>query len=128
MANQMFNQFHFSPIPMLTSIFAKISIGASGAPTLVTTGGLSKYVASVVRNDEGDYTITLNDTYKYFLGMRGSFVASGGASAPDVSVSAESVATAKTINFLTQAGGVNTDPASGEILYLEILLKNSTAF
>lgn len=128
MANQYFNQFHFSPIPMLTSIFAKVTIGAAGAPTLVTTGGLSKCVASISRVSAGKYTVTLNDTYKYFVGLRGSFVASGGPAAPDVNVDSESVASAKTVTVLTQAGGVNTDPANGEVMYLEILLKNSTAF
>lgn len=128
MANRYFNQFHFSPIPMYTSIFAKISIGASGAPTLVTAGGISKGVASVSRVSAGKYLLTLSDTYNYLVGGKGIFVASGGAAAPDVSIDAESVASAKTVTILTQAGGVNTDPASGEVLLLEIELKNSSAF
>jgi len=128
MANQYFNQFHFSPIPMYTSVFAKISFAANGAPTLVTAGGLSKCVASVSRTSAGKFVVTLTDTYKYLLGVKGVFVASGGAAAPDISVDAESVASAKTVTILTQAGGVNTDPASGEVLLLEIELKNSTAF
>lgn len=128
MANRYFNQFHFSPIPMYTSIFAKISFGVSGAPTLVTSSGLSKGVASVSRSSAGKFVVTLSDTYKYLVGGKGIFVASGGAAAPEVSIDSESVAVAKTVTVLTQAGGVNTDPAAGEILLLEIELKNSTAF
>lgn len=128
MANRYFNQFHFSPVPMYTSLFAKVSIGASGAPTLVTAGGLSKGVASVSRSSAGDYVFTLADTYNYLVGLKGVFKASAGAAAPNVSIKAESVASAKTVEILTQAGGVNTDPANGEVLFLEIELKNSSAF
>lgn len=129
MANQYFNQFHYSPIPMLTSIFAKVTIGASGAPTLVTTGGLSKAVASISRNGAGDYTLTLTDTYPYFVGIRCVF--NGGATgpaAPVVSVRSETVSTTKTVRFLCQNGGINTDPASGEVMFLEFVLKNSSSF
>ncbi len=128
MANRYFNQFHFSTIPMYTSLFAKISFAANGAPTLVTTGGFSKGIASVSRSSAGKFVVTMSDTYNYLIGVKGSFVASGGAAAPNVCVDSESVASAKTVTILTQAGGVNTDPASGEVLVLEIELKNSSAF
>lgn len=128
MANRYFNQFHFSTIPMYTSLFVKVSFGVSGAPTLVTTGGFSKGIASVSRTSAGKFVITMSDTYNYLIGIKGCFVAAGGPSAPDVNVSAESVASAKTVTILTQSGGVSTDPASGEVLLLEIELKNSTAF
>lgn len=128
MANTYGFQFDYSPIPGRWTLFAKVSIGALGDPTLVTASGLSKYISSIVRNDVGDYTITLAQTYNYFMGLDASFVAPSGAAAPDVSVAAEDVANAKTINILCQAGGVNTDPASGEIMYLEIKLKGSSAF
>jgi hypothetical protein len=128
MANQYFNQFHFSPVPMLTAIFAKISFGAAGAPTLITAGGASKAVASVSRNDEGDFSITLSDTYNLFKGINASYVAANGPAAPDVNVKSETVSSTKIVRILTQAGGVNTDPAEGEVLCLEIMLKNSSAF
>lgn len=128
MANQYFNQFHYSPIPMLTSIFAKVSIGATGAPTLVTAGGLSKGVASISRNGAGDYTVTLTDSYPYLVGVRAIFKASAAPAAPDVSVKAEAVASSKTVRILCSAAGVATDPGNGETMYLEIILKNSSAF
>lgn len=128
MANRYFNQFHFSTIPMYTSLFVKISFGASGDPTLVTSGGFSKGIASVSRTSAGLFVVTMSDTYNYLVGLKGCFVASGGPAAPDVSVNAESVASAKTVTINTMAGGVNTDPANGEVLLLEIELKNSTAF
>lgn len=128
MANRYFNQFHFSTIPMYTSLFVKVSFGASGAPTLVTTGGFSKGIASVSRTSAGVFVVTMSDTYNYLIGLKGTFVASAGPAAPTVNVKSESVASAKTVTLNTQAGGINTDPASGEVLLLEIELKNSTAF
>lgn len=128
MANGYYNQFHFSPVPMLTAIYAKISFGAAGAPTLVTANGASKGVASVSRNDEGDFSITLSETFPLLKGVNASFVAADGAAAPDVSIKSDLVATTKVLRILTQAGGVDTDPANGEVLLLEIMLKNSTAF
>jgi hypothetical protein len=113
---------------MLTALYAKISFGASGAPTLVTANGASKAVASVSRNGAGDFSITLTDTYPLLKGINASFVASSGPAAPDVNVKSDAVSSTKVLRILTQAGGVNTDPADGEVLLLEIMLKNSSAF
>jgi hypothetical protein len=41
-------------------------------------------------------------------------------------VDTDAIASAGTITILTQAGGVSTDPASGEILHLDVVVKNST--
>lgn len=128
MANGYYNQFHFSPVPMLTAIYAKISFGATGAPTLVTANGASKGIASVSRNGAGDFSITLSETFPLLKGINASFVASSGAAAPNVNVKSDLVSTTKVLRINTQAGGVNTDPANGEVLLLEIMLKNSTAF
>lgn len=128
MANGYYNQFHFSPVPMLTAIYAKISFGATGAPTLVTANGASKGIASVSRNGAGDFSITLSETFPLLKGINASFVASSGAAAPIVTVKSDLVSTTKVLRVNTQAGGVNTDPANGEVLLLEIMLKNSTAF
>jgi hypothetical protein len=128
MANQYFNQFHFSPVPMLVALYAKISFGANGAPTLVTANGASKAIASVSRNGAGDFSITLSDTYPLLKGINASFVASAGAAAPIVSVKSDLVSTTKVLRILCQSGGINTDPANGEVLLLEIMLKNSSAF
>lgn len=128
MANKYGNQFHFSPVPGLWAIYAKISFGASGAPTLVTTLGCSSGVASVSRNGAGDFSITLNETYPYLKGLNANFIASAGPAAPTVNVKSDLVSTTKVLRINTQAGGVNTDPASGEVLLLEIMLKNSSSW
>jgi hypothetical protein len=128
MANGYYNQFHYSPVPMLTAIFAKVSFAALGAPTLVTANGASKGVASISRNGAGDYSITLSETFPLLKGINASFVASSGAAAPIVSVKSDGVASTKVLRILTQSGGINADPANGEVLLLEIMLKNSSAF
>lgn len=128
MANKYGNQFHYSPVPGLWAIYAKVSFGVDGAPTLVSTNGASNGVASVSQNGDGDYSITLSDTYPLLKGVNASFVASAGAAAPDVSVKSDLVSTTKVLRINTQAGGVATNPAPGEVLLLEIMLKNSSAW
>lgn len=102
-------------------LYGKVTIGASGAPTLVQSLGF----ASVVRNSAGNYTVTLQDKYVALMSVKVSYIA---AVAEDLSfqVSAEAVKTAKTIGLLTLTGGVATDPASGDILLIEVVLKNSS--
>ncbi len=128
MANIYGYQFRKSPVPEVWELFLKISIGATGAPTIVTANGFSKGLASIVRNNAGDYTLTLTQTWNQFLMLNANFVAANGAASPNVCVAAEAVATAKTIEILCQAGGVNTDPATGEVMLLQLIFKNSTAY
>lgn len=121
------NQFRYSPVPTVWELFAKITFAADGVPTLVTSGGNSKGVASISQTDVGEYTLTLSQTFNAFLTMNACFIGDEGAQAPDVVVAAEDVRVAKTINFLTQAGGVNANPGEGEELRLQIVLKNTSA-
>lgn len=125
MANRRLNQFTFSSVPAPVHIYCQVNIGAAGAPTLVQTGG---YVLSVSRASAGDYVITLVDQYNKLLGLNASILAASGPTAPDVSIKAQSVASAKTIEIVCRNNsGTATDPASGEQLFLQIMCQNSTA-
>jgi hypothetical protein len=117
-------QFHNSFVANLTALYAKVAIGANGAPTLNALASMG--IDSISRVTAGKYLVTLNKKYQALRGIKGSFVASGGAAAPDVCVDTDSVASAGTMIVLTQAGGVSADPASGEIMMLEIMLKDSS--
>lgn len=117
-------QFYNSFIPELTAVYAQVSIGASGAPTLNALHSMG--VDSISRVDEGEYLVTLNNKYNRLVYADAKFIASGGAAAPDFSVDTDAVQSAGTLTILTQSGGVNTDPASGETMMLMIHLKNST--
>lgn len=94
----------------------------------------SKGIASVAQNGTGDYTLTLQDTYYQFFNVVGVFDTSGASStaplAPNLWVKAQDVGSAKTLNFITgdYTNGAATNPASGEVLYLELELGNSSAY
>ena len=116
-------QFRSSGCPALWDLFGKITFGANGAPTLTELNSIG--ITSISRSSAGKYVIVLNNGYSALKGVYGTFVASGGAAAPDVVVDTDDVTNAS-ITILTQAGGVNTDPANGEILLLDIVVKNSS--
>lgn len=125
MANRYSKQFTAGNFPGVSHVFASISFGTSGAPTL---GGSAGYISSVARNNPGDYTITLADSWFALLGLGHIFkFASAAPSAPLAYIKAEGVASTKTINVIfTDAAGTATDPASGEVVYLDLRLKNSS--
>lgn len=117
-------QFHASFVPNLTCLYVKAVIGASGAPTINALQSMG--VDSISRTSAGTYLITLNKKYQSLRMAKSCFVASGGAAAPDLAVDTDSVASAGTLVVLTQSGGVSTDPAPGEIMLIEIMLKDSS--
>ena len=73
MANRTFNDAQALEKEIKT-LFAKISIGATGAPTLVKPGSLG--IASVARSAQGDYLVTLEDKYPALMGFKGVLLVS----------------------------------------------------
>lgn len=117
-------QFHNSYVPNLTALYLHAIIGVSGAPTIVATKSVG--IDSISRVSAGKYLITLNKKYNGLRMMNSVFEASGGPAAPNVNIDTNAVLSAGTLTILTQSGGVNTDPAAGEIMKLEIMLKDSS--
>ncbi len=117
-------QFHNSFVPNLTCLYLHATIGALGAPTLVAAKSVG--IDSISRVSAGKYLITLNKKYQGLRMLNSVFEASGGAAAPDVSIDTNAVTTSGTLTVVTQSGGVSTDPANGEIMKLEIMLKDSS--
>jgi len=117
-------QFHNSFVPNLTCLYLKAAIGASGDPTIDAIHSMG--IDSISRVSAGKYLITLNKKYNALRMAKSCFVAASGAAAPDLSVFADAVSSVGTLTVLTQAGGVSTDPASGEVMLLEIMLKDSS--
>lgn len=110
-------------------LFAHITIGASGAPTLNATK--SQGVASISRTSEGLYVLTLSDLYNSLLFV--DMVAQN-ATIDDIRfhLKSESVASAKTITFNTvsptaadDTAPVVNDPADGTVLKMIIWVKNT---
>lgn len=127
MANRQYRQqFLQSNAGQVVAIFAQVSIGASGAPTLNYGGNL---ISSITRNSAGDYTILLRDVYARLMAVLPTINSGNSApAAPAMWVKSNTVSTAgsPSIRVVFNAAGVATDPANGEVIYLSILLNNSS--
>lgn len=104
-------------------VYAKVSIGASGAPTLSVNDSIG--VASVSRDSAGVYVFTLDDKYNALLYAQVVMVE---ATAEDITfqVESEDVASAKTVQIQCKAAAVETDPSDGSVLLVKFDLKNSS--
>lgn len=102
-------------------LYAKITFGSSGAPTLTTGYGIT----SITRNSQGDYTLVLADQYVSMKSAEATFLSS---SAQDIrmQLKSETVSTSKQVNFFTLTGASATDPASGQVMLLKIDVKNTS--
>lgn len=135
MANRYSRQFLNTIEPQVFDLFAKVTFGASGAPTLVAAN--SKGIKSISRVSAGKYNITLGnaqavDTYPGLLHVKHVFDESSNSgtapAAPGMFVTSNLVSTTGVLQIVFNSAGTATDPASTEIVYLEIVVKNSTAF
>lgn len=133
MANRWMNQFRLSLEKSVVELWVKATIGAAGAPTLVTDNN-SKGIASITRDDTGLYTIVLQDTYYKLLDCYACFEAGlAGPAAPTVSVADQAVDEVSgsglggSVTILCQNGGSDTDPGNGEVMNVRITLSNTTA-
>lgn len=138
MANRLFNQFRLSLEKKVVDIFAHVTFGASGAPTLDKAN--SKGIVSVTRNSAGKYTFVFGtnsaalDTYKKVLMVKHLFDATGNSgtapASPSMFLIGNSIATAGTASVQVEfnSAGTATDPASGEGVFIQFTFGNSTAF
>lgn len=107
---------------------ANVSIGATGAPTVVAKTGMG--ILSVVRTGVGAYTITFTNPFAALLDVRvASISGSSAPAAPIIGIVANAVTTAATPNVQIQMRDIAAaaaDPASGEILLINIDLDRSS--
>lgn len=127
MANTYFpNQFQYTKERMVTELYATVTFGSTGAPTLSNSLG----IASIARNSAGRYTITLAQNYNRLLGCDLQIQATAAPAAPFVRQVSEAVATLAAptlvIAYLAVDNTTATDPASGEKLRVVITLCNSS--
>lgn len=120
MANRNYNR-HQSLEKEVKSLYADVSIGASGAPTISKALGIT----SIVRDSAGVYILTLDDKYTRLMSFQVSQLV---AAAEDLTFQLESedVDGLKTIQFRCLTANVETDPSSGSRLLINIDLKNSS--
>lgn len=132
MANRQFYQFRYSLVPMVTDIYASISFGAAGAPTLDTAN--SKGVVSVTRNSAGLYTFVFGtssgrlDPYTKLLHARQVFQNATAPAAPGMYIVSDNSANPLLASLQVQfnSAGTATDPGSGEVLKMDFCFKNSS--
>lgn len=122
--NYMF-QFRSSPCPAVVDYFAKVAIGAAGAPTLDAIHSVG--VQSIVRTDVGQYEITLDKKYQRLLAvLQSQESASGLSGAPDMCVQVDAVASLGKITIQFSGGGIKADLSNSQVLKLNIILKNTS--
>ncbi len=143
MANRYYNNQAFTLSPAVVKLFARVTFGGTGAPTLVQGSSfLSKGIVSVTRDLQGLFTFVFGtqagmlDVYNKLLGVHVTFdaISNSGTSptAPFYYLTANNVAVSGTCSLqlgfcATANSGTPIDPASGEAIYVEFTFKNSTA-
>lgn len=128
MASRWFNQFSHSFLKKKVAIYARVTFGAAGAPTLDATN--SQGVRSISRSAAGKYVITFNDSYVRWMAVNPVFKNATAPAAPLCYVVSDTIGTTTktmTIQFtdLTQTGA---DPGSGEEVRIEFTFNDSNAF
>ena len=143
MASREFIQFAYQLERGVVKLYVKATIGATGAPTLVTTstasGNPSKGILSIARTAAGKYRITFGktdasgtsyDRYQRILNVTGSVVNStvsvvdGFQILDDQSAAATPYVDVATLG-ITAGAIAAVDPNNGDVILLEITLKNS---
>lgn len=122
MANRTFNRRQALEREV-KDLYAKVTIGASGAPTLVAASSVG--IASIARNSAGNYTLTLQDKYVALKFFQVTFL-DDNTQDLKAQVHTDSIASAATIQFLTLTAASATDPQSGQTMLIKLELKNST--
>lgn len=104
-----------------------IDIGATGAPTLPRTG---TGIASVVRDTNGAYTLTLEDAYVALIsaGLTTAAVQNTFAQSTAIlngTAAQQDVSSAKQVKFYTAVTTPAADLPSGSSVHVTLVLKNS---
>ena len=127
MANRRLFQFRYSYERDIVEIYAKITIGALGAVASYSGKGVSAVTKLATA---GQYQIALQDNFNMLLDADVMVVSSTGISAaPLVGIKTDSVSSASAPLLVIQmanVAGAATAPASGEILYVRICVRNAS--
>ena len=118
---KIYEQFQYCLIKKLTQIYLEVSIGAAGAPTLVSGNGIS----GIVRDSAGVYTVTFTEIFPKFIMAKIMQLA---AASEDLAFQLLDVdLVAKTIQFSCKdSAAAETDPSNGSSLFIELSFSQST--
>lgn len=122
MANRYFEQNQYSLVKKLTFLVCKATYVSAGTSWTINEG---PGISSITVDGAGDYNIILEDKYAALLFAKVSIQK---ASAADLvaQIKSETVATTKIIEFKTLAVATPTAPANGDVIYIELALRNSS--
>lgn len=119
------SQFSYSFAGQPVVLRAKVLFDSSGDASIVSGTGMG--IESIAHNSDGDYTISLSNSFAALLDVRAIMDAGSSApAAPIMSLSDDSVDTSELSIALRDLSGVLTDPADGEVMYLCIELNRSS--
>ena len=125
MASSVFYPSHKSKETSVVELFCRVDVGSTGAPTLDADD--SKGIASVVRNDTGDYTITLSERYNKLLMVDVMHFTDGSDVDLTWALLAHDVSAATpTVKIGFKAAATPTEVPSDDDFYVRITLKNSS--
>jgi hypothetical protein len=124
MASSVFYHDHAAKEIGVTELFVKAAIGATGAPTIDTSA--SKGISTIVRNDTGDYTITLAERYNSLLMVDIMFLEADDTDLTSQVISEAVSAATPVVKIGFHAAATPTDPSDGSTIYVRITLKNSS--
>lgn len=116
----------FTMVRDMWSLFGRCVGAAAADPTGLKGIG----ILSITRSSSGKYVITLNDKWNALLGYNFRVIDSTGLQHYSITVSAETVATTKTITIevfaaATTVAPTRADLAATDILLIELNLSNS---
>lgn len=120
MANSRLFQFRYSYQRDIVDIFSRISFAAAGVPTMISGKGL----LSVTRISAGHYRLALKDNFFRLEMLKHVFLDSSAPASPSMYILVDNSAsqTNPVIDIVFNVAGTATDPASGDIVMLQISL------
>lgn len=107
----------------LVIIEGSVVIGSTGAVGVKT----GRFISSIVRNDVGNYTITLTSVLNKFFAFIPTFVGTTVSGVMNVQVDSETLgSTGAIIIQCYDASGADVDPAETNVLKFQILARRSS--
>jgi hypothetical protein len=108
----------------VVELFLFADIGATGAVTM--DSDRSKGIASITRNDTGDYTIQLSEVYNSLLMCDVMLLEADDTDLTHQVISQAVSNATPTVKIGFHAAATPTDPPDGSDIYVRITLKNSS--
>ena len=120
MPGRNYNNNHLALENEVVTIYALLTIGASGAVTLTRGKGIT----SAAKTNTGRYTLTLQDKHKRLLYGNAQLLRASGTADIKLKLNAETVDSTKTVEIgvTKSSDGTVLEPTSGDLIYVKLEL------